>query len=114
MGFVQRDILLRQIEQLAGAIVRRLTDKPVLEQRYEINEEEIARAAGLSLDVAAGLPFATIDGLLHGDPRSLLVLGLGLVWRGQASQGRALIEAAHARSPSLLGDAEWAAVRAEV
>lgn len=90
--FVQRDIIIRQIEQATAGLARLVAGQPAAEQ---LDEAEVGRAAGLGLDIARSLPTDAIAGLVDGDPDRLLLLGLALgriAWRDgdRATARRAL------------------------
>ncbi|MCB9525836.1 MAG: hypothetical protein H6702_21040 [Myxococcales bacterium] len=111
--FVQRDLLMRQIEAFARALAEAAQGGGQLDA---VDEAELSRSAGLSLDVAAHLPLATVAGLVGDDPKRLLALGLGLAARARQGQGSAaaaagLIDRALARDPTL-ADADVHAARA--
>lgn len=70
---VQRDVLLRQIAQLAAAVAKAAAGK-----RNEIveHEDDVEASVGLSLDVAEHLPNIP-------DGRQAMVIGLALARRAQ-------------------------------
>ena len=109
--FVQRDLLMRQIEAFARALAEAAKGGGQLDA---VDEAELSRSAGLSLDVAAHLPLATVVGLVGGDAKRLLALGLGLAARAHQGQGSgataaALIDRAVAADPALADPAVQAA-----
>ncbi len=103
--FVQRDILMLQIEAIAHAIARHLGTPA----EQLVDEAACEAAAGMSLDVAAAVPPGTVLKMLEdsGEPEArALVLGLGLAaraLRGGAprSTAHALIEGALTLRPEL-------------
>lgn len=110
--FVQRDLLMRQIEAFARALAEAAMGGGQLDA---VDEAELSRSAGLSLDVAAHLPLATVVGLVGDEPKRLLALGLGLAARAHAGQGTgrtaaALIDRALQGDPTL-GDPAVLAAR---
>ncbi len=96
--FVQRDVLLRQIEMASAGLARLVAGGQPADQ---VDPAEVARAAGLGLDIAATLPPDAVVRLVEGDGQRLLVLGLALgrqAWeagdRAGARQALALIDRA--------------------
>lgn len=96
--FVQRDVLLRQIEMASAGLARLVAGGQPADQ---VDPSEVARAAGLGLDIAATLPPDAVARLVEGDGQRLLVLGLALgrqAWevgdRAGARQALALIDRA--------------------
>lgn len=86
--FVQRDFLIRQIEQLTAALARLAVGQPAEDDDRDLDEADahITRAVGLGLDIAARLPPASVASLVDGDPQELLALGLALArhaWRDE-------------------------------
>lgn len=85
--FVQRDFLLRQIEQFTAALARMATGQPAEDddaRNLDQSEAEITRSAGLGIDIAERLPAETVATLVDGDAAKLLALGLAVgrrAWR---------------------------------
>ena len=97
---IHQDFLLRQIHQLADAVLAHLSGR-----RVEPVHDQIAGIAGLDAAVAGALPsgqllslLTTVDGL---DAPRCLALGLGLAVDGQSAKAKALIQAALAADPRL-------------
>lgn len=89
--FVQTDVLMRQIELAAAGIARLAAgDTP----GDTVDPAEVARAAGLGLDIARTLPVETVAGLVDDDGRRLLVLGLALGRQAWADDDAALARTA--------------------
>lgn len=102
--FVQRDFLIRQIEMAAAGLARLVAGERPGE---DLDPSEVARAAGLGLDIARSLPLETVAGLVDHDGQKLLVLGLALgreAWETEQAQLartalRLIDRALHGRDP---------------
>ncbi len=92
MAFVQRDVLLRLIEQLAEGVARALTGKKLqtLPPEQEVDDEIVARSAGLGVDIACALPATSVSALVEGDRARLTLLGLAVGRRAWATSDPAL------------------------
>lgn len=83
---VQRDFLMRQIEQLSAALARWATGQPAEDDAHTLDQSEadVTRTAGLGIDIAERVPAETVATLVDGDGQKLLALGLALgrrAWR---------------------------------
>lgn len=77
MSIVSQDILMRQIESLAGSLARlAIGGDQTLPAQTELMDA--GDAAGLSIEVAASLPAPTVAGLLGHDPERMTIVALAL------------------------------------
>ncbi|MCB9542084.1 MAG: hypothetical protein R3F65_28125 [bacterium] len=94
---VQRDFLMRQIEQLSAALARWATGQPAEDDAHTLDQSEadVTRVAGLGVDIAERVPAETVATLVDGDANKLLALGLALgrrAWRHEdPSRARAAL-----------------------
>jgi hypothetical protein len=109
VAFVQRDLILTMIEQLAAGLARALAGKKLAElpPEDEVDPELVARAAGLGVDLACALPAQSVIDIV-GDSDGLVVLGLAIgrmAWRASdpvlAGQALALLAAAEPLEPAV-------------
>lgn len=89
MAFVHRDVLIDLIERISTGLARTVLGRGVDDDNdglpgIDPDSESVARAAGLSLEVAAVLPASTIAQLVGHQPARIQLLGLALgrrAWR---------------------------------
>lgn len=89
--FVHSDFLMRQIEMLSAGLARLVAGEKAGD---DIDPPTVAQAAGLGLDIARTLPPETVAGLVDGDGRKLLLLGLALGRQAWADDDPALARTA--------------------